>query len=158
MPVHALPRFGAERRPPGGVARVVRGLRVRWHAPDLDRQLAEGTHPWRSAELELRAAQLTAPKARTRFARELEEIVARAQDGSCQRSECVPLIRSGVLAAREDLLDLAAALRSSAGCRPHAAGLISFLLHDGCSPLYAPGSEATPASLARAAQAGFEYR
>jgi hypothetical protein len=124
-------------------------------APELDRELAEGTQPWRSAELELRAAQLTSEKTRTRFAQELESIVARAESGIHERSACIPLSRSAVVAAREDLLELAAALRSAASCRPHAAAAVSFLLHDGCSPLYTPGARATPASLARAARAGF---
>jgi len=136
----------------------VRRLRVCLRAPDLDRQLAEGTAPWRSAELELRAAQLTTAKTRTRFAREIEGIVARADSGLYDRAACVPLSLSAVLEARDDLLELAGALRSPASCRPHAAGVVSFLLHDGCSPLYNPGCVASAASLARVARAGFGQR
>lgn len=158
MHVHALPRSRAERRPRRGPAEVVRRLRVCLRAADLDRQLAEGTQPWRSAELELRAAQLTSAKSRSRFARELEAIVARAESEVYDRSVCIPLSRSAILTAREDLLELAAALRSPESCRPHAAGVVSFLLHDGCSPLYDPGSRATPSSLARVARAGFGQR
>jgi hypothetical protein len=158
MHVHALPRSRAERRPRRGPAEVVRRLRVCVRAADLDRQLAEGTQPWRSAELELRATQLTSAKTRTRFARELESIVARAECAVHDRSARIPLSRAAVLAAREDLLELAAALRSPASCRPHAAGVVSFLLHDGCSPLYDPAAGATPASLARVARAGFGQR
>jgi hypothetical protein len=67
----------------------------------------------------------------------------------------VPLQRAEIVDAEADLLALAAALRSSARCRPHAAGIVSFLLRDAASPLYYAGAHVTPVQLARAATAGF---
>jgi hypothetical protein len=67
----------------------------------------------------------------------------------------VPLQRAKIVDAENELLALAAALRSSARCRPHAAGIASFLLRDAASPLYYANARATPAQLARAATAGF---
>jgi len=67
----------------------------------------------------------------------------------------VPLRRAEILDAEDDILALAAALRSSARFRPHAAGIVSFLLRDAASPLYYVDAPATPAQLARAATAGF---
>jgi hypothetical protein len=67
----------------------------------------------------------------------------------------VPLQRAQIVDGENELLALAAALRSSARCRPHAAGIASFLLRDAASPLYDANATATPAQLARAATAGF---
>jgi hypothetical protein len=140
----------------GGLGDLAERVRVSWHAPDLDRQLAEGVHPWRSRELSLRAAQLTSRRRRARFARELESVVVEARGGRPELNACVPLRRAAILSAEDDLLALAAALRSPAPCRPQAAALVSFLLRDASSPLYYCQAPATPANLARAATAGIE--
>jgi hypothetical protein len=81
--------------------------------------------------------------------------VATAKAGPCERHLAVPLQRAAVVSGEDDLLALAAALRSSADCRPHAVALVSFLVRDGSSPLYEREARATPANLARAALAGF---
>jgi hypothetical protein len=67
----------------------------------------------------------------------------------------VPLQREQIVDGESELLALAAALRSSARCRPHAAGIVSFLVRDAASPLYYADASASPAQLARAATAGF---
>ena len=156
MHVHALPHFRAERPVLGGVAELARRVRVWWHASDLDRQLAEGTHPWRSRELSLRAAQLTSRRRRARFAEELESIVAEVR--RCRRDvhACVTLQRVEIVSAADELLALAAELRSSARCPTHSAALVSFLLYDARSPFYYCEAPATPANIARAARAGLE--
>ena len=155
MHVHALPRTRCERPALRGVAGLALQARTWWRAGDLDRQLGEGADPSRSAELSLRAAQLTNTRRRRDFAGELESVVAAARSGRCGLSDCVPLRRAEILDAEDDLLALAAALRSSARCRPHAAGIVSFLLRDAASPLYYQDAPATPGQLARAATAGF---
>jgi hypothetical protein len=132
-------------------------LRARtwWRADDLDRQLGEGADPSRCPELSLRAAQLTAARHRAALAGELESVVAAARSERSCIGDCVPLQRAQIVDGESDLLALAAALRSSARCRPHAAGIASFLLRDAASPLYDANAPATPAQLARAAIAGF---
>jgi hypothetical protein len=149
-----MPRRRAEHPVFESAGKLARRVRVWWRAPDLDRELAEGTHPWRSQELSLRAAQLTSPRRRTRFANELEAAVAQVRKGPVDIRVCVPLQRAGIVASAEELLELAAALRSSSVCLPRAAALVSYLLYDARSPLYFSETAATPASIARAALAG----
>ncbi len=155
MHVHALPRFQARRTDGHARATFTGRVRVWWHASDLDRRLAAGTHSWGSQELSLRASQLARRDQRVRLARALEHAVATARAGPCDRSFAVPLQRGAIVSGADDLLALAAALRSSADCRPHAAALASFLVRDGSSPLYDREARATPANLARAAITGF---
>ena len=133
---------------------MLRHVRVWWSATDLDRQLAEGLQPWRSPELLLRASQLVSSRSRIELASGLESVVAASYRECCGARSCVPLRRAAVAASRNELLELAAVLRSSARCRPQAAGLVSFLLRDARSPLYDRDARASPANLARAARAG----
>jgi hypothetical protein len=84
--------------------------------------------------------------------------VATAEAGPCDRHFAVPLQRAAIVSGEDDLLALAAMLRSSAECRAHAVALVSFLVRDGSSPLYDRQARATPANLARAALAGFTTR
>lgn len=130
-------------------------LRAWWCAVDLDRQLAEGTHPWTSRALALRAVQLTDRDQQARFAQELEWIVSEAADPAQDRRRAVPLRRAAVLSGAEDLRELADALRSPSRCGARAAALVSYLLHDGCSPLYDSHAAVSVAGIARAASAGF---
>jgi hypothetical protein len=88
----------------------------------------------------------------------LEHAVVTAKAGPCDRHFSIPLQRAAIVSGQEDLLALAAALRSSADCRPRAAALVSFLLRDARSPLYDSEAPATPANVARAAIAGFTTR
>jgi hypothetical protein len=155
MHVPALPRPQGERFALRGVVGLALRVRVWWQASDLDRLLAEGVDPSRCPELSLRVAQLTKARCRESFASQLESVVAAARSGHRGINDCVPLQRSKILDAEDDLLALAAALKSLARCRPYAAGTVSFLLRDASSPLYYAGAHATPAQLARAAKAGF---
>lgn len=145
--------LASRRRAPGpGTA-----LRVRvWAgAGALDRQLAEGAHPWRSPALALRASQLTDRDQQRRFAADLDWIVDQARTGRPDARLAVPLQRATIISGADDLLALSAALRSPSRCSPRAAALVSYLLHDGCSPLYSDQADASPASVARVARAGF---
>jgi hypothetical protein len=156
VPVHALPHFRAQRPVFAGVAQAARRVRVWWRAPELDRQLAEGTHPWRSHELSLRARQLTATGRRARFASELESVVREACRDRRDRGACVPLQRSEVRGAADELLALATELSVAERCTPRSVALVSYLLYDPCSPLYYRDARVTAASIAQAARAGLE--
>jgi hypothetical protein len=100
------------------------------------------------------------------FAKELQSVVALIRTKWCNVHSPVPLQRIAIFAAEEELLMLAAALRSPAQISSRSAGIVSFLLRDGASPLYSDdtcpvglsygaGPLATPAQLSRAALAGF---
>ena len=155
MHLHAPPHPRDERFALRGIVGLALRIRVWWRAGDLDRRLAEGVDPSRCSELSLRVAQLTTPRCRESFASELESVVTAAGSGHPCINHCVPLQRAEILDAEDDLLALAAALRSLARCRPYAAGTVSFLLRDAQSPLYFAEAHASPAQLARAATAGF---
>jgi hypothetical protein len=155
MRIQAFPRVWAERPPLGVAATICLRVRVGWRASGLDRELAEGVDPSRSPELSMRARQLTSERCRARFAKELESLVRDAQCSWRPTLETVPLQRTAIAAAADDLLELATALRSQARCRTHAAGIVSFLLRDAASPFYYRDARGTPAQLARAAIAGF---
>ena len=158
MRAGALPHLRARRPALGGAADAARRLRVWWRSGDLDRRLAEGTHPWMSRELALRARQLTSPRRLSGFARELESLVADARQGKHDPLACVPLRDSEIMVAADELLALAADLASADRCSARTAALVSFLLRDPCSPLYYGGARASAAGIARAARAGLQSR
>jgi hypothetical protein len=156
MRVQALPHFRAERPVFGGLAETLRRVRVWWLAPELDRQLAEGSHPWTSQELSQRARQLTSPDRRARLARELESVVDEARRGHGKTRPCVPLRRAEARAAAVELLALAGELQAARHCTPRSAGLVSYLLYDPCSPLYYDEARPTIDEIARAARTGLD--
>jgi hypothetical protein len=108
-------------------------LRTWWRAPDLDRELAAGTEP-SSAELQLRAAQLTDPVYLAALAEKIENVV----DESNRRDRtalALSLQDGGLVAVRAALLGLAERLRE--GEVPAAAAAIaSRLVYSTQSPLY----------------------
>jgi hypothetical protein len=156
MRVQALPHVRAERRGFGGVSAALRRVRVWWRSPELDRQLAEGSHPWVSQDLSHRARQLTSPDRRARLARELESVVREARPGRGRARPCVPLRRAEAQAASGELLALADDLLAARHCTPRSAGLVSYLLYDPCSPLYYDEARTTADEIARAARAGIQ--
>jgi hypothetical protein len=119
---------------------------------ELDRALAEGTHPWRSPELAMRAAELTSSRSRLDFAETLERLV------DCAEVERlgVTVRRSGIIECADDVRELVRALRSGASWRPHGAALASFLITNGSSPLYNAYALTSTRSLVRAALAAFD--
>jgi hypothetical protein len=117
------------------------GLRVRLHASSLERRLAAGEEPRSDRALELRAAQLVAPRERRALAAAIENIVDEVDRPSASISAAAPVSRAAIKQARPQLLELAADLRSA---RPvQAAGVICVrsLLCDGSSPLYGVSEE-----------------
>jgi hypothetical protein len=132
--------------PPSGIARVRRGairrrlssVRTRLRRRQLDAALALGQDPWSTAELVLRAAQLTSLPARRRLADALEELVAVAQ----RRRAPAPYlrVRSGVvLERREALLVLAQCLREPAPVEVAVVARLALLAWDESSPVYVGG-------------------
>jgi hypothetical protein len=143
------------RRPKPRWCHAALRARVWFAAGTLDRQLAEGTPPASSPALAVRASQLTDHAQRERLAAGLIRIVREARIGRRDAKLTVPLQRAAILSGAGDLLALAAALRSRSPCSPRTVALVSYLIHDGRSPLYDDHACASAASLARAARAGF---
>ncbi len=115
-------------------------LRVAWHQPRLDAELAAGVDPGCSEEHALRAAQLVSR--RRRYAGGLR----RAIDG---RGAGVPVCRAAVLEARPALEALADDLVEVRDPSPRGVALTLRLRCEGGGPLYRPW---TPGELSAAAE------
>jgi hypothetical protein len=119
----------------------------------LDRQLAAGKPAWASAELRLRAAQLTSPGARRALADEIDRLLEVVARPPRPRGAAAPLDRSAVLACDELLRALAHDLRDAKPVQVHGVALVRQLLRDGASPLYAAGTGGSLDSAIRRARA-----
>ncbi len=147
-------RGRARRRAPIGLY-----LRALAHRGRLDSELLEGADPGVSAELELRAAQLTSRRHRRVLADSLEEIMRVAERSSAPRvSASAPLVRADVRAARAALLDLECSLRREGDVRPAGVILAERLLTDGSGPLYVESENDALWHAARDASAALDGR
>ena len=114
-------------------------LRVLLTATRLDAALATGTDPVASAELALRAGQLTSLRRRARFARSVRRAVASAEAPRIPiRGASVPVNRAAVLEAAPALLALADDLVEIPHPNPRGVALTIQLLSNGGGPLYRP--------------------
>jgi hypothetical protein len=109
------------------------GDRVRAHLRSLtlDAELAAGEPVSTDRLRAVRAAMLVAPALRRQLARGWLGLLP-------GRREIIPVLRSEVLAARDDIAELAAALRSPGPVGPRGVALANLLLTDGTGPLYVP--------------------
>jgi len=125
----------AERRAPS------RGARLRaWTAQErLDRWLLDGEAA-AGGLLAVRAWQLTSPRTRARIARTLSAAIDEAQEPLPRRGAAVPVCRSAVDAARDELARAIARLRDPRPVRPRGIVMLRRLLADGDGPLYAPSA------------------
>jgi hypothetical protein len=136
MSTTAIPRPGS--RPQNTGPTLATKLNVLTHHWSLDRRLAEGERPDGDPALELRASQLTSEKARRRLAGSLRRTVELAPE-PMRPGSTAPLDRWAVLADRDRLIEIANRLDSSQPVGVRGVAMISDLLSDGASPLYAPG-------------------
>jgi hypothetical protein len=120
-------------------SRAVR-LRARWRPNRLDGQLAHGTDPATSPELDLRAAQLRSRRERSRIANALIEILGDARKGAPVTIKVRPQ-RAQIRAAADDLLELVARLRDDEPVSVRGAAMAARLLSDSTSPLRRHGGQ-----------------
>src|SRR4051794_38478412 len=127
--------------------------RVRTH--HLDRQLADGVPPERSAALSLRARRLVDPAFATALACRLQAIVREAVLRRVPRAQIA--VR---LAAVEDVAaefdELARRLVAPRAAAVRGVAQISVLLGDGAGPLYSSRAEEDLAAALRRARAALE--
>src|SRR3954469_13143041 len=127
--------------------------RVRTH--HLDRQLADGVPPERSAALSLRARRLVDPAFATALARRLHAIVREAVLRRVPRAQIA--VR---LAAVEDIAadfdELAPRLVTPRPAAVRGVAQISVLLGDGAGPLYSSRAEEDLGAALRRARAALE--
>jgi hypothetical protein len=137
------------RRSPGrkpAEAPVPLRLKVYLTRGRLDRQIAEGRPCGATAELALRAGQLTHPRMRQGVARNLRGLVDYVDTvGSRVVISAVVIDRAAVNAGREAILGLAERLEGSAPATAGGIVRVRRLLADGRSPFYNPDCERTVA-------------
>ena len=138
--------------PPGGLEADTRRraaprwwvrLAARLRRARLDAALADGTSPLASAELALRAGQLTGTRHRRAVADWIERATAAGDGTQAYRGSAAPLSRGEVWDARPNLDELAERLRSDEPVLPAGVARAEQLVTDLGSPLYAhdgPGS------------------
>jgi hypothetical protein len=132
------------------------GVRFRalTHRAKLDAMLLDGTDPAGSAELQLRASQLTGSRYRGMLARSLIESVEAAEGERRRSMASIPLAYGEVRAARAALLELANGLRGEGRVAPAGVVLAERLVTDGAGPLYiASGHDALWRAARRASAA-----
>ena len=87
----------------------------------------------------VREARMASERSRRRLAKDLENAVARAEEGYTPFSAAVPVYHAAAAGeARRVLLDLAERLRAPRPVDPDGVRLARTLLVDGLGPLYAP--------------------
>ena len=131
-------------------------LAAHWRARRLDRALANGIAPETSAALALRAQRLTEADRRWSIAGTLRRIVRDVEADRGPRPGRVAPHPQAVVAASEQLTELADTLDDPGPVEAHGVAQAWLLLTDGTGPLYNPGSS-EPLS-ARAAQAAHHLR
>src|SRR5689334_8210387 len=109
---------------------------ARVRAFDLDRRLAEGVPPERSAPLALRARRLVEPRYGERLARRLHGVVNEAIFGGPRRRASIPLRLDAVAAVSDEIDDLARRLVAPGAAAVRGIALVGLLLCDGAGPLY----------------------
>lgn len=131
------------------------GLQARalLHRRSLDELLLSGVARHQSAELALRARQLTDSRRRRQLADGLARVV-RVVERREHRLSAVPPRAREVLATRRELRQLELALRSPEEVEPAGVLLTQSLLSDGAGPLYLDrGNDALRRAVQRATAA-----
>ena len=152
---------------------TIRRLRP-WHrllarclAPNLDRQLADGTRPEASAVLAARAMVLTSVRYRRGLAASLRRTLAASmspqarsrpmaasRSAGAARQPHVPLRRDRIAGSASELDGLARSLAGPSPVPAQGVAMVSQLLADGGGPLYRAGArDDLDALIERAAQA-----
>ena len=118
-------------------------LRARVRAGALDQQLAHGAAPDDGRARALRADLLVRPEAREQLARHWEDLLGLARRPRTGPGPWVPLPRARILAAEDEIRELAAALRASRPVPARGVAMATVLLGDGTGPVYRRGRDAT---------------
>jgi hypothetical protein len=117
-------------------------LRVRLRRARLDRDLADARVGERSAEHELRAAQLASAVTRRDTARSLREVVSAIDNPRAEWFGSTALLdRDGVAASPDVLTELAERLEQPGPIGSRGVARARVLVCDGMGPLYNPASE-----------------
>jgi hypothetical protein len=121
-------------------ARLRERIAARWRPHFLDAQLARGVAPEAGAALALRAHDLGEPRFRLALARGVQRALDDARSPHPPRRLRVPVSKAEVMAAADQLDELAKRLRSPGLLASRGLASAHLLLTDGRSPLYLRGT------------------
>lgn len=121
-------------------ARLRERIAARWRAHFLDAQLARGVAPEAGAALALRAHDLGEPRMRHVLARGVQRVLDEARSPERPSRARIPVRNAEVLAAADELGELAERLRSPGLLGARGFASVHLLLTDGRSPLYLRGT------------------
>jgi hypothetical protein len=130
-------------------------IEARVRAHHLDRRLAEGVPPERSAALSLRARRLADPAFAAFLARRLHEIVREALVRHVPRAQ-IAVRLSAVAALSAEFDDLARRLVAPRPPAVRGVAQVSVLLGEGSGPLYSSYAEEDLGAAVRRARAALE--
>ena len=111
-------------------------LSVHWHRTVLTRSLANGADPRLDDRLALLARRLRSRRVRRITARGIERVLADAEAPHVRWGSAAPFDSKAVAEARDQLRELAAALRAMESANPRGVAIAVLLLVDVQSPLY----------------------
>jgi len=111
-------------------------LHARLRAYSLDRQLADGVAPERTAALTLRARRLVAPGTAALLARALQRVLHDATTPHVMRVTGMPTRRRAVREAAAEIDDLARRLVAPVPTSVRGIAQVGLLIGDGTGPLY----------------------
>ena len=142
-------------------ARLRERLAARWRWRFLDAELARGVAPEARAALALRAHNLGEPRMRNRLAGGVQRVLDEARSARKPNRFRVPVRNAEVLAAADELDELATRLRGPGLLASHGLARVNLLLSDGRSPLYFRGTtgdlRATVSRALEALEPGFGW-
>jgi hypothetical protein len=128
---------------------------ARLRANGLDRRLADGAPPERSAALSLRARRLIEPPMAATMARSLHRLAREAREHRAARGP-MPARMAAVREAAAELEDLARRLVAPRPAAVRGIAQVRLLLTDGAGPLYSETAGEDLAAAVRRARAALE--
>jgi hypothetical protein len=154
---HTLTHDEGARRSPRANGRLL-GLRVWLRRGALDRALAGGANEAADPQLAYRAEQLTSPRSRRPLAAGLNRTIREAGRPARSLTAAVPLQRHQVLAARDEIEQLARDLAGPDEVQPRGVLAVHALLTHGDSPFFTPSPDGTLNHAVRHARAALLMR
>jgi hypothetical protein len=130
-------------------------IAARLLAHSLDRQLADGVPPERSAALSLRARRLADPAYARFLARRLNEIVREAVSRRVPRAQ-IAVRLSAVVTVSAEFEELARRLVAPRPVAVRGVAQVSMLLREGSGPLYSSRADEDLGAALRRARAAVE--
>lgn len=113
---------------------------ARWRQTTLDTQIAAGLPAERLRLRAVRAGMLTEPARRRKLAKFWAALLTRAGDQALHARSWVPVQRSRVLAAEDEIRQLIALLGAALPVPARGVAMANLLLTDGSGPIYDPRS------------------